>query len=109
MLLYQDIQIHPIELPFAAQLRIAYFNTDGYNSRIYAYENDLLYTFNIPAYYDKGIRYYINLKLKFSKNISLYLKYSQNILKDSETIGSGLNEIKGNKKSEIKAQLRLKF
>ena len=37
--------------------RITYFNTDNWDTRIYNYENDVLYHFTIPAYYDKGIRY----------------------------------------------------
>lgn len=109
LLFYQDFHFHPVEVPFSAQLRFAFFNTDGYNSRIYAYENDLLYTFNIPAYFNKGKRFYINLRYKLSNKISFYLKFSQSHFNNSETIGSGLNEINGNKKSEIKAQVRLKF
>ncbi|MBP8156019.1 MAG: helix-hairpin-helix domain-containing protein, partial [Leadbetterella sp.] len=36
--------------------RLAYFNTDSYDSRIYAYENDVLYAVSFPAYYGKGWR-----------------------------------------------------
>ena len=109
ILMYQDIHFHPVEKPFSVQLRFAFFNTEGYKSRICAYENDLLYTFNIPAYFNEGIRFYINLRYKLSKKISLYIKYAQSNFNGSETVGSGLNEIRGNKKSEMKAQLRLKF
>jgi hypothetical protein len=53
-----DILYKPLLAPYAAVLRLQYFETDSYNSRIYAYENDVLYSYSIPAFYDKGFRYY---------------------------------------------------
>ncbi len=109
MLIYQDVYLTPDKKPFSAQLRAAYFNIDDYNSRIYTYESDLLYLFNLTACYNNAIRFYLNLRYKFSKKLSFYVKFSQTNFISSETVGSGLNEISGDKKSEIKAQFRLKF
>lgn len=97
----------PMMEPLSANLRLQYFETDGYNSRIYAYENDVLYFFSIPAFYDKGYRYYINLNYDVSKKLTVWLKWSQSIFENRTTVGSGLDEIKGNKKSEFKVQARL--
>jgi hypothetical protein len=47
-MLYQDIIYKPIEFPISFTTRLAYFDTDDYNSRIYTFENDLLYSFSIP-------------------------------------------------------------
>ena len=33
---------------------ISYYNTDDYDSRIYAYERGLLYQFSFPMFYGKG-------------------------------------------------------
>jgi hypothetical protein len=92
--------------------RIMLFNTDGYDARIYAYEQDVLFNASVPASDGKGIRYYFNTHRKFHllKNKSgwkadVYLKWSQTIYADKKIIGSGLDEIAGNKKSEIKIQL----
>ncbi len=54
-LLYTDLLYNPSLSPFAASGRIQYFETDNYNSRIYAYENDVLYSYSIPVFYGKAI------------------------------------------------------
>jgi len=90
-----------------ANFRIQYFASDSYNSRIYAHENDVLYYYAIPAYYDKGIRYYVNLKYSMSKSVGIWLKWGETIYKDKNKIGSGLDEIDGRKKSEIRLLVTL--
>lgn len=107
--LFQDIQYTPENIPINISGRLAYFNTDGYNSRIYAYENDLLYTFSIPAYYGKGFRSYLNLRYKISKKMDFWLKIANTFWNDRNTISSGYNEISGSNKTELKLQLRLKI
>jgi len=93
-----------------ATARIAWFNTDSYNSGIRAYENDLPQSFNFPVYYLNGLRYYLNLHYKVTKNLSFYLKLSQtSILGNTTVIGTDDSQINGNHKSELKFQIRLKF
>jgi hypothetical protein len=93
---------------------VAIFETDDYDSRIYAYEPDLLYNFSLPAYFGRGIHYYINLQQDFSRlmgrgpnhfRLSGWIKWGQSFYPGSASIGSGLDEIPGNRKSEIKAQV----
>lgn len=90
----------------AANLRLQYFETNDYNSRIYTYESDVLYSFSIPAFYDKGFRYYINLNYRLARNFEVWLKCAQTLYNDGTKIGSALDEIEGNAKTEIKIQLR---
>ncbi len=104
-----DVFYKPMMKPLAANIRLQYFETDGYNSRIYTYENDVLYYFSIPAFYDKGYRYYLNVNYDVSKKLTIWAKWSQLIYKDRNSIGSGLDEIGGNSKSEIKIQARWTF
>lgn len=85
-------------------IRLQYFKTNGYNSRIYVYESDVLYSFSIPAFYNQGFRYYINLNYDW-KNFSFWTRWAQTIYKGVNKIGSGLDEIKGNTRSEFKFQL----
>jgi len=108
-LIYFDFLYKPMLKPFSGSIRLQYFETDGYNSRLYAYENDVLYSFSIPVFYEKGYRYYTNLNYDINKKLTLWLKWSQTIYKDKTLIGSGLDEIKGNRKSEIKLQAQYKF
>lgn len=108
-LVFQDIQLLTGEQPLSYSARLAWFNTMSYNSRIYAYENDLLYTFSIPAYFGKGFRTYLNVKYRISKKLDLWLKAGNTFWSDRETISSGYNEIFGKNKTELKFQLRLKI
>jgi len=108
-LVFQDIQFIPAKIPINITGRISYFKTDSYNSRIYAYENDLLYTFSIPAFYGNGFRTYLNLNYKITKNIDCWFKIANTSWNDRNAISSGYNEIQGNNKTELKFQLRLKI
>lgn len=106
-LTYQDILYKPLLRSWSGIFRLQYFETGGYNSRIYAYENDVLYSYSIPAFFDKGIRYYLIFNYDVGKKISLWLRWAQTIYRLQEKIGSGLDEIMGNRKTEIKLQMRV--
>jgi len=108
-LVFQDIQYTAPNCPLNLSARVAWFSTKSYDSRIYAYENDILYTFSIPAYYGHGFRTYFNLKYKISDKLECWAKLANTHWTDRESISSGLNEIEGNDKTELKFQLRLKF
>ncbi len=101
---YFDILYKPALSPISGNMRLQYFESDGYNSRLYAYENDVLYYFSIPVFFDKGWRYYLNLNYGISKKLSVWFKWGQTIYNNKKTIGSGLDEIEGNKKSELRVQ-----
>ncbi len=108
-LMFQDVRYRPQALPFDLTFRYAVFSTDDYDSRIYAYENDVLYKFSIPAYYGKGQRFYLMLHYDAGKHIDLWLRFSNTSFADRQRIGSSLEEIEGNNKSEVTAQVRIKF
>jgi len=99
----------PMMRKYSGNMRLQYFETDGYDSRMYAYENDVLYSFSIPVFYDKGYRWYVNIKYDFSKKISGWLRLAQTIYMDKATIGTGLDEIMGDRKTELKLQLQYNF
>lgn len=105
----QDVEFSMAKLPFRLYLRYALFDTDDYNSRVYAYENDLLYTFSIPSFYDKGSREYVMIRYSPSSHIDVWLKYAITQYTNRETVGTGPYEIDGNRKSEIKLQVLLKL
>lgn len=108
-LIYGDIIYKPQLQPFAANMRLLFFETGGYNSRLYAYENDVLYSFSIPVIYDKGFRYYINVNYDFSKKLTVWARWAQTIYRDKDIIGSGLDEINGKIRSEYKLQAIYRF
>lgn len=108
-MVYQDVFYDLRKIPLSLNMRFAVFDTDSYAARIYAYESDILYAFSIPAYYSKGSRIYFNLKYTIRDFIDIWLRYSQTYYSDLDVISSGLNQINGNTKSEIKAQVRIKL
>ena len=85
--------------------RLALFDTDDYNNRQYAYEKDVLYSFSLPEYYNRGMRTCLMLQYKLFRYASVWLRYAQTDIRNMKTIGSGLDEINGQKKSEIKFQV----
>lgn len=78
-LTYFDIGYRPFGKRLATNARLSYFATDSYDSRIYAYENDVLYSFSIPAFFDKGVRYYLNVNYDISKKMTVWVRYAQTI------------------------------
>ncbi len=106
---YQDISYRHFNSPWALTLRYALFDTDGFDSRVYAYENDVLYAFSFPFYSDKGTRVYLLARYRLSRSIDLYARVAQTFYTNRNEIGSGMDMIDGPSRTEIKAQLRLKF
>jgi hypothetical protein len=109
-LIYQDITYNKVGSKFSASLRYALFQTDNYDTRLYAYENDMTGAYSIPAYYDRGSRFYILLDYNITRKIEIWVRYAQTMYDNKKIISEGsLTEIQGNTKSEIKAQIRFKF
>ena len=108
-LIYADVIYKPMLKPFAANIRLQYFQTDDYNSRLYAYENDVLYSFSIPVFYEKGYRYYLNVNYDLTRKLTLWARIAQTLNPDRTVIGSGLDEIQGNHKTEVKLQMIYRF
>ena len=105
-LVFQDIVFHPEGKTYSLNGRLSYYSTDGYNSRLYAYENDLLYSFAVPALYNKGIRSYLNIQKDFGKKITVWFKLASTFqLENKEQEGLSGNSIK----AELKLQIRYHF
>ena len=108
-MIYQDILYRPLEFPLEITFRYALFDTKGYDSRVYSYENDVLYAFSVPAYFDKGHRFYLMIRYKALKQLDLWLRISRTLFDNKNSIGSGADKIEGNKRTDVKVQLLLKL
>ncbi len=104
-LTYFDARYKPFGKPVSINGRLQYFETDGYDSRLYAFENDVLYSYSIPQFIGKGLRYYVNLNYDLSKKMSVWLRWAQTIYANQDVISSGLDQIVGNKRTEVKFQV----
>ena len=102
--LCQDIAYKPENLPFSLTFRYAIFDAKDYNARVYAYENDVLYSFSVPALYGKGMRFYLLGKVKLFNSLTLYARIGRTIYSDRDVIGSGLTQIEGNHKTDLKVE-----
>ncbi len=106
---FTDLLLRPPGKAWSGGIRLQYVETEGYNSRIYAFENDVLYSYSIPAFFDQGFRYYVNFQLEAGKRISVWLKWSQTIF----TVQNGNTELEegytGPVRSAIKLQIRYIF
>jgi len=107
--LSQDIGYTHPKYPISVSFRFAIFDTDSWNTRIYSYESDMLYTFSVPAYYSKGTRIYILLKYRPANRIDCWLRWSQTYYSDLKEIGQGLDLIKGNQRNDIRVMVRVRF
>lgn len=105
-LAYTDVFYKPLLKSWSANARLQFFETESYNTRLYAYEQDVLYSYSIPVFYNKGLRYYLNGSLDITKKTTLWLRWSQTVFKGKIANGSGLDEIPGSTKTEFKLQLR---
>lgn len=114
---YADNRYRFLLLPLTLATRIQYFHTDGYNSRIYAYERDVLYAFSIPAFYNRGWRYYLQLQGKPKRwtigrqhcQLQWWVRWAQTLYGQGHEIGSGQDAVKGNRRSDWKGQLILSW
>lgn len=106
---YQDLNYQPFKSRYSFSLRYALFDTDTYNTRVYVYESDVLYAYSIPSYYYRGNRFYVTLHYKLIRGIDMWLRYATTVYDNQKTVGSGLDQINGNQKSEVKAQIRFQF
>ncbi len=108
-LFYQDLAYKPARLPFSLTFRYALFDCDTYDERMYAYENDVLYGYAVPAYDGRGIRTYLLLNCSPFRFLEFWIRYGQTWYSDRTSVGTGLERSEGNTRSEIKVQVAFKF
>ena len=107
-LLAQDLSYRPAA-GYLFNMRFAYFMTPSYNSRIYAYEKDVLYLYGFGLYNGRGFRSYANLRIGLGKQADIWLRYARSWYPGASSVGTGLDEITGNSKSDLRLQLRYQF
>ncbi len=89
--------------------RYALFQCDDYDNRQYAFENDVWLAYSLPAYHGTGIRNFILVEFKVSKHLSLWARWSSTRYSNEENIGSGMDEISGNSRNDVKFQARIRL
>ncbi len=101
MLMLQDLNYRFRQVPVTIWFRHCIFNTDDWNSRLYAYENDLLYSFSIPALSGKGSRTYLMAEWEIGDVAELRVKYGLTTLIENGNYPGD--------KDELRMQFRIWF
>ncbi|MDF2457022.1 MAG: hypothetical protein K0R51_3015 [Cytophagaceae bacterium] len=93
--------------PFQFTTQVSVFETDSWDSRLYAYEPDLPLAFSIPPLSGKGVRFCLIATVKVFKKNELSGKIAHVKYSGQKTIGSGYDEVEGNEQWEVKVQMRV--
>ena len=104
-----DLVFTPPQYPLYGSLRWAFFDTEGFDTAIYAYENDLRNTFTVLPYYEKGQRFYINLGYKGAKKWLAEARLSRTLWQNKRQSGSGADLIQAPHRTDISVQLSRAF
>lgn len=99
----------PAMKSYAITSRFQFFETGSYASRLYGFENDVLYSHSIPAVFGKGFRYYLIIHMRLFNHLRMDLRFAQTIYHQHKEIGSGGDMINGNRKTEVKMQFVYSF
>ena len=86
-----------------------YFNTDGYDSRLYSYERAMPHTFSFPAYYGHGIRYSLTAVWSPSPTLQFNAKAGITDYFDRSTISSGQQQINASSACDIEVGMRWRW
>lgn len=109
-MLSEAISWRPQRLPIRAELFAALFLTDGFAARLYSYEKNLLYTFATPSLYGRGLRLSGLLYWRpAGRRLTLSTKIGWTHLFTGDSIGSGLETIRGRNRTDLYAMLRWTF
>lgn len=107
-LMYQDVRYIPADR-WSIDTRISIFDTDSFDTRLYQFENDLLYVLSNEVLFNQGQRLYVLVNYEPLPYLEFWAKFGITIFEDEQRISSGLNEIQGNKRSNLGLQVRLKI
>lgn len=105
----QDLSWRFRHLPLSINGRLARFITGGYDTRIYTYERSVLYENAVSQLYGQGWLYYLNVKWKINKSLSCWWRLHQAVYPGQQVVGSGWEEIPGNRKTMVQVQLMQLF
>lgn len=107
-LIFQDIRFYP-HRRLQVDARVTMFDTDDFASRVYQFENDLLYVLSNAMLFDRGQRMYVVLKYEASQWLDFWLKIATTVYDNRNVISSGNLQIDGNRRSDIGVQARIRF
>ena len=102
---FQDVEYRWRQVPIVLQVRAQAFDAREWNNRVYMYENDVLYAYQIPFVYGLGGRFWLNARYKINDMFSVYLRVSETVYQ--ETWAKAHDKM--NTRTDIHALVRVKW
>jgi hypothetical protein len=78
-ILFHEVQMNKPIHGFRFSARISFYQVSDYVARIYAFEGDLPYVFNVNSFYGNGRCFYLIARKKISGVCDVYLRYSSDL------------------------------
>jgi hypothetical protein len=103
LLFYQDVQASPVAR-LSINVRLTFFATGSFASRLYALERDLDGVLSLPALYGTGSRWYILVRCRAAGRFAVSVKYSEAIRDDVRYLGAGADRIPSNRDAQLGVQ-----
>ena len=107
-LVYQDVRWQAAPW-LRLDTRLALFETDGFDARIFVFENDLTGVFSVPALSGRGARAYVLVSATPLPAVVVQAKLAATWLRDVRRIGSGADAVEGNRVREVGVQVRVRL
>ena len=107
-LLWTEVQYTPTTRVHL-NTRWTLFDTDSFDSRLFAYEPDVLYGFSVPALFDQGQRAHLLARVQLTDALLLESRYSVTAYTHRAVIGSGQGRIDDSRVRDWRIQLRWAF
>ena len=101
---YQEAVVRPVGSRLSGALRYAIFDTENFDTRVFAFENDLFSSISIPAFSGRGTRWYVNMQWRVNDWMRLEARYEQTDQEKAVT-GSGTT----GREKYWKVQARFRF
>jgi hypothetical protein len=91
------------------QYRLVWVNSPSYDTRLYAYEPGVPFSFLLPAYFGKAWKTNLVVIYQGNREIQLALKWARINYTDRTEIGTSLDLIEGDQKTDITLQMIYKM
>ena len=108
-LVYQDVR-YALSKGLQLDARLLLFDTQSYAARLYAFENDVFGVLSNPVFSGQGARFYVLARYDTPlSGLQLQAKWAQTRFAGRETVGSGLNQVDGDRVRDVTVQVRYTF
>jgi len=104
--LMQDVRWSPAGW-LRLDARITLFETDSFASRLYFFEQDVLYSMSLPALYGTGSRSYLLARIRPVKYIEVWARVAITRFDDRPVIGSGHDQTMGSTRTTFSGVVRV--